>query len=70
MRLHPRDAEAEEAEMQRLNAAKAEAVLAFADALDAERPAASIHRFQHRAAQFLAAQGWSETPGQAERGKP
>ena len=50
-------------------AAKAEAVLAFAEWLDGHpRILSTAH--EDFAAEFLKAQGWSETPGQAERGKP
>lgn len=51
------------AAQDKLNAAKAEAVLAFAD------HTCDI-RVKDQARRFLTFMGWSETPGQAERGKP
>ena len=50
-----------------VNAAKAEAVLAFARWMDGRDPKQMV-TLQAKA--FCSAEGWSETPGQAERGKP
>lgn len=51
---------------EELNAARAEAVLAFAES----EASAQGWWIVDCAKRFNEAQGWSETPGQAERGKP